>query len=138
MAGSVLCRGACIALACLALTQPLAAGTAGSRDGEKSGWRNGHDSLPLIPPSHHPAVLSSRPPGSELTISLMTMGIGERVWERFGHNAILVEDRARGTAQAYNYGMFDFRQKNFLLNFIKGRMWYWMQGFGLAPTLDIY
>jgi hypothetical protein len=68
----------------------------------------------------------------------MTMGIGERVWERFGHNAILVEDRARGTAQAYNYGMFDFRQKNFLLNFIKGRMWYWMQGFGLAPTLDIY
>jgi hypothetical protein len=68
----------------------------------------------------------------------MTMGVGARVWELFGHNAILVEDRSRGTALAYNYGMFDFGQENFLLRFIQGRMWYWMQGFDLAPTLEIY
>jgi hypothetical protein len=95
-------------------------------------------SLAAQVPAPRPAAPAAGPPGSELTISLMTMGIGEHVWERFGHNAILVEDRAHGTAQAYNYGMFDFRQENFLLNFIKGRMWYWMQGFGLASTLDIY
>jgi hypothetical protein len=95
-------------------------------------------SLAAQSPVPRPAAPPAGPQGSELTISLMTMGVGERVWERFGHNAILVEDRAHGTAQAYNYGMFDFRQENFLLNFIKGRMWYWMQGFGLAQTLDIY
>ena len=76
--------------------------------------------------------------GTELTISLLTMGVGERVWERFGHNAILVEDRARRTAKAYNYGLFDFRQENFILRFVQGRMLYWMQGFDLEPTLQIY
>jgi len=68
----------------------------------------------------------------------MTMGVGAKVWELFGHNAILVEDHAGGTARAYNYGMFDFRQENFLLRFIQGRMWYWMQGFDLGSTVEIY
>lgn len=88
------------------------------------------------PPTVAPAPAAE--PGAELTISLMTMGVGKEVWERFGHNAILVEDRSRGTARAYNYGMFDFRQQNFLLRFIQGRMLYWMQGFDLGLTLRIY
>ena len=37
-------------------------------------------------------------PGAELTISVLTMGVGAEVWERFGHNAIVVEDRSRGTS----------------------------------------
>lgn len=65
-------------------------------------------------------------PGSSLTIAVMTMGIGAHPWERFGHNAIVVEDRARGTRVSYNYGMFSFRQANFLLRFVQGRMWYWV------------
>ncbi len=76
--------------------------------------------------------------GSELTISLMTMGVGERVWERFGHNAILVVDRTQQTARVYNYGLFDFHQEDFLLRFARGRMRYWMQGFDLDPTVNIY
>ena len=97
----------------------------------------------LLGASAPAAAQSLRPPapavaGSELTISLMTMGVGVRVWELFGHNAILVEDRSRGTAVAYNYGMFDFRQENFLWRFIQGRMRYWMEGFDLASTLEIY
>ena len=40
--------------------------------------------------------------GASLTISLVTMGVGARVWERFGHNAILVEDHERGSRTAYN------------------------------------
>jgi hypothetical protein len=93
------------------------------------------ESLPA-PPSGAPNP--AQPPGAELTVSLMTMGIGERVWERFGHNAILVEDHARGTAKAYNYGLFDFRQHNFILRFVQGRMLYWMQGFDLESTLEVY
>jgi hypothetical protein len=84
------------------------------------------------------ALRPSGPPGDALTISLITMGVGVRVWERFGHNAIMVEDHARGTRTAYNYGLFDFRQENFVLRFIQGRMWYWMQGLDADAMLQSY
>jgi hypothetical protein len=88
------------------------------------------------PTAHHASLASpasSAIPGSELSISVMTMGVGGEVWERFGHNAIVVEDRGRATSLAYNYGMFSFRQENFLLRFLQGRMMYWMAGY---PTRD--
>ena len=88
--------------------------------------------------SGHPAIRPSGHPGEALTISLVTMGVGVRVWERFGHNAILVEDRERATRTAYNYGLFDFRQENFVLRFIQGRMWYWMQGLDADAMLQSY
>lgn len=75
-----------------------------------------------------PGRRTAGPPGSELSISIMTMGVGAEVWERFGHNAIVVEDRLRGTSIAYNYGMFSLRQEHFVLRFLQGRMLYWMQG----------
>jgi hypothetical protein len=68
----------------------------------------------------------------------MTMGPGKRVWERFGHNAIWIHDPISGTDQTYNYGLFDFRQQNFLLRFIQGRMWYWMQGFPAESYVEQY
>jgi hypothetical protein len=83
----------------------------------------------LVPPSR---------PDSELTVYLMTMGPGERVWERFGHNAIWIHDPVRGTDQAYNYGLFDFGQEGFLLRFVQGRMWYWMQGFPAQSYVESY
>jgi hypothetical protein len=88
--------------------------------------------------SGHPAIRPSGHPGEALTISLVTIGVGVRVWERFGHNAILVEDRERATRTAYNYGLFDFRQENFVLRFIQGRMWYWMQGLDADAMLQSY
>jgi Domain of unknown function (DUF4105) len=82
--------------------------------------------------------ISPSSPGTELTIYLVTMGPGKEVWERFGHNAIWVRDSLRGTSIAYNYGLFSFRQQNFLLRFIQGRMLYWMQGFEAEPYFDLY
>jgi uncharacterized protein DUF4105 len=84
-----------------------------------------------------PPRLPDSPPES-LTVYLMTMGPGKHVWERFGHNAIWIHDPVRGTDQAYNYGLFDFRQQNFLLRFVQGRMWYWMQGFPAQSYLESY
>ncbi len=63
-------------------------------------------------------------PGTDLDVALVTFGPGTEVWERFGHNAILIRDRANGTQRLYNYGMFDFAQKDFFLNFARGRMLY--------------
>ena len=76
--------------------------------------------------------------GSRLTVYLMTMGPGARVWERFGHNAIYIHDPDRGTDLAYNYGLFDLRQENFVLRFIQGRMWYWMAGYPAERYLEQY
>ena len=83
-----------------------------------------------------PVRPSARPP--ELTVYLMTMGPGRAVWERFGHNAIWIHDPAQGTDKAYNYGLFDLRQENFLLRFLQGRMWYWMQGFPAHTYVEHY
>jgi len=83
----------------------------------------GKPSSPSSPSS--PSLAGSR----ELQVYLMTFGPGRQVWERFGHNAIWIHDPATGTDEAYNYGLFDFNQENFLLRFIRGQMWYWMAGF---------
>ena len=58
------------------------------------------------------ASTASTEPGSNLTVYLLTFGWGDVSWERFGHNAIWIKDRARGTDITYNWGMFDFAQPN--------------------------
>jgi hypothetical protein len=78
----------------------------------------------LAPPAAAQAPAAE--PGSELTVSLVTMGPGKYVWERFGHNAIRVTDASTGADVAYNYGMFDFGHENFFTNFASGEMDYWM------------
>ncbi len=78
-----------------------------------------------------PADTAAAPSSDAPRISLITFGPGHvawKVWELFGHNMIRVTDPVAGTDVAYNFGMFDFGQKNFYWNFLQGRMWYWMQG----------
>lgn len=77
-------------------------------------------------------------PGAELEVYLLTMGPGDAVWEKFGHNAIWIHDPARGTDQAYNYGMFDFEAEDFFPRFIEGDMLYWMAGYDARRTVIAY
>ena len=72
-----------------------------------------------IPPAPRP---------SELTVTLITFGIGEAVWERFGHNALWIHDARSGTDVAYNWGLFDFEQPGFFRRFLTGDTRYWMGG----------
>lgn len=69
-------------------------------------------------------------------ISVLTFGPGEIYWQRFGHNAVLVRDNGR--ALVYNYGFFDWSQDNFLLNFARGEMTYFLAVDTLARTLAQY
>jgi len=92
----------------------------------------------LASPTGGLAQAPAAEPGARLTVYLMTMGQGTRVWERFGHNAIYIHDPDSGTDQAYNYGLFDFAQDDFLLRFIQGRMWYWMAGYSAERYLQQY
>jgi hypothetical protein len=92
----------------------------------------------LVAPAVAQGAVQTAEPGSELRVYLMTMGPGERVWERFGHNAIWIHDPASRPDTAYNYGLFDFGQESFLLRFIQGRMWYWMAGFPSEAYVRTY
>src|SRR3954469_2349906 len=77
-------------------------------------------------------------PGSNLTVYLLSFGWGDVVWERFGHNAILIKDRARGTDITYNWGMFDFNQPHFVWRFVTGDTKYWMEPIPLEPMVRYY
>jgi hypothetical protein len=78
--------------------------------------------------------------------------------DRFGHNAIWVQDPERSIDLLYNYGTYDFNAENFVLRFIQGRMLYklasgnpefafrfyrsinrsiWVQELNLTPTQRI-
>lgn len=78
------------------------------------------------------------PPGSELSVYLMTMGQGDLVWERYGHNAIGIRDRRAGTDVVYNWGVFSFDQPGFIGRFLRGEMMYWMAGYDAAQSVAAY
>jgi hypothetical protein len=98
----------------------------------------GAQTLPANPHLAPSGVASSNEPGSNLTVYLLTFGMGDEVWERFGHNAIWIKDRTRGTDTTYNWGMFDFNQPGFLRRFLTGDTRYWMQGIDLDVMLRYY
>ncbi|HSW29116.1 MAG TPA: DUF4105 domain-containing protein [Longimicrobiales bacterium] len=77
-------------------------------------------------------------PGSELRVWLITIGPGEAVWERFGHNAIRVANVDTGRDVSYNWGIFDFDQPGFIPRFLKGEMLYMTAPFQSGPMLEAY
>jgi hypothetical protein len=60
---------------------------------------------------------------------VITMGPGEEMFERFGHQSIRIHDVTTGLDSAYNWGMFDFDQPNFIPRFLSGDTRYWMQSY---------
>ncbi len=71
-------------------------------------------------------------------VFLMTMGQGDEVFEKFGHNAIVVWDDVMNQPLVYNWGMFDFAQPNFIGRFLTGDTKYWMAPSTLDGTLAQY
>ena len=99
-------------------------------------WLPAQETVAPSPPPTQSA--SSAEPGSNLTVYLLTFGWGDVVWERFGHNAIWIKDRARGTDVTYNWGMFDFNQPHFIQRFLTGDTKYWMEPIDFAPMIRYY
>ncbi len=57
-------------------------------------------------------------------VRLVTIGPGDLYWEVYGHTAVWVTDE-RGD-RVYGFGYFDFNQDDFFINFVRGRMLYFM------------
>jgi hypothetical protein len=74
----------------------------------------------------------------DVTVTLITFGLGEEVWERFGHNALWIHDARTGSDVAYNWGLFDFAQPGFLQRFLTGDTKYWMAGENAKAMIAAY
>lgn len=58
-------------------------------------------------------------------VILMTMSPGqEELYSAFGHSALRIKDEPNRIDIVFNYGIFDFDQPNFYLNFAKGKLLY--------------
>ncbi|GHN00709.1 hypothetical protein WSM22_21980 [Cytophagales bacterium WSM2-2] len=67
-----------------------------------------------------PTVLSEK-----ASISIITFGAGqEELYTAFGHSAIRLYDSLNGTDIIFNYGVFNFDQPHFYLNFARGYLYY--------------
>ena len=77
-------------------------------------------------------------PGSQLTVTLITFGVGEAVWERFGHNALWIHDAGSGQDVAYNWGVFAFDAPDFYKRFLVGDPRYWMEGEDAYAMISAY
>ncbi|WP_225591687.1 DUF4105 domain-containing protein [Stenotrophomonas sp. STM01] len=71
-------------------------------------------------------------------IGVVTMQPGEIFFERFGHDALVVADPATGQATSYNFGYFDPGEADFVGNFVRGHMMYYLVALPLEEDLSQY
>ena len=61
----------------------------------------------------------------EIKFSVVTIGPYEsELYSAFGHSGIRYVDKKNNIDHFYNYGIFDFNQPNFYLNFLNGKLLY--------------
>ncbi len=77
----------------------------------------------LFTSSHLIAQDSSK---AALQISILTCAPGKDVYTAWGHTALRIIDSSKQTDIVYNFGTFDFDTPNFLLEFIKGNLNYFL------------
>lgn len=71
-------------------------------------------------------------------IGVATMQPGSVFWERFGHDAIVVDDPARGAAMSYNFGFFNLDEPGFIWRFVRGEMEYQLVALPFADDMAYY
>ena len=72
-------------------------------------------------------------------ISVITIGPSQKeLYSAFGHSGIRVKDDSLGIDYFYNYGVFDFDQPNFYINFLKGKLLYMVNRYNYKPVEDYY
>lgn len=71
-------------------------------------------------------MISSFAQAQQYRISLLTCDSGDEIYSSFGHSGVRVTNLQSGEDLVYNYGTFDFRAPNFVLNFAGGRLDYFL------------
>ncbi|MBS1742170.1 MAG: DUF4105 domain-containing protein [Bacteroidetes bacterium] len=73
-----------------------------------------------------PATEATAQDSSHMRVSLLTCTPGEELYSTFGHSAIRIVDSSSVTDYVYNYGTFNFDDKNFYLKFMRGKLLYYI------------
>lgn len=76
------------------------------------------------------------PPADSITVSLITCWPGSEIYELYGHEAIRV--RGEGRDSVWNFGVFDYREPNFVYRFVKGETDYLCAGYPFEWFLPEY
>ena len=84
------------------------------------------------------ALLALVPVQAAPRIGVATMQPGEIFFERFGHNAIVVDDPALPEPVSYNFGYFDMEEPDFVARFVRGDMRYRLVALPLSQDLAYY
>jgi hypothetical protein len=84
------------------------------------------------------AADDSAAPSDPLTVYVMTMGPGDHPFLRFGHDAIWIRDAESRTDRIYNFGTFRFDSPRLIVDFLGGRLSYWLSVSSLGPVLAEY
>ncbi|WP_334132259.1 DUF4105 domain-containing protein, partial [Silanimonas lenta] len=71
-------------------------------------------------------------------VGVLTMQPGEVFFERFGHNALVVDPGDGSEPTSYNFGYFDPEEPDFLSRFVAGTMRYRLVALPLAYDLSLY
>jgi hypothetical protein len=91
-----------------------------------------------IPVSASTSPTSEVPYNIPPRVGVLSMGSGEIFWERFGHNAIVIDDPALPSPISYNFGYFDLDDTDFFQRFLKGDMRYMLMALPLNQDLAYY
>lgn len=68
------------------------------------------------------AQFGSLSPAAE--ISILTIGPGAELYDKFGHSAFRIKDTLSGVDVVFNYGVYDFDTPNFYTKFAQGKLLY--------------
>ena len=95
-------------------------------------------------------LLASGLPANAQTVSTETKDQGlqmsllisspstEAVYTRYGHVAFRILNPVQGTDIAYNYGMFDYNEPNFILRFVRGETDYYVEALYTSYYVEEY
>lgn len=71
-------------------------------------------------------------------ISIITIGPGKNLYDKFGHTAVRVSDPQNQIDWVYNYGTYDFETPNFYTKFAQGKLLYELSVWKFPPFLKAY
>lgn len=71
-------------------------------------------------------------------ISILTIGAGDYLYDKFGHSAIRVQDENSNLDIVFNYGTYDFNTPNFYTKFAQGKLLYSLSVSDYEPFFQHY
>ncbi|CAM3435263.1 DUF4105 domain-containing protein [Aequorivita lipolytica] len=71
-------------------------------------------------------------------ISIITIGPGAELYDKFGHSAFRIQDSLNGVDVVFNYGVYDFNTPNFYTKFAQGKLLYQLGVSYYQPFFESY